>query len=74
MKYILMEIQKSSEGVVSTIVSSYDDEPHAEAAFYSLLSVCTLSSLPKHGALLMTEDGVVCKAEMYRREVDLTEE
>ena len=65
MKYFVLEIQKTSQGVVSTLTTSYDDEAHAEAAFYSLLAVCALSSLAKHGAMLVTEDGVVCKAEMY---------
>ena len=68
MKYLLMEIQKNDAGTVSTIVTAYDDLAHAEAGFYSLMSVVVLSSLVKHGAILMDENGVALKAEMCNRE------
>ena len=68
MKYLVLEIQKNAEGAVATLVTAYDDLPHAEAGFYSLLAVCALSSLPKHGAILMDENGVSYEAKMYKRE------
>lgn len=69
MKYIVLEIQKNASGTVSTLATVYDDRPHAEAAFYSLLAVCALSNLQKHGAMLMNENGIVIKSEMYERDV-----
>ena len=65
MKYIVLEIQKSAQGTVSTLATTYDDKPHADAGYYSLLAVCALSALPKHGALLMNENGIVLKYEMF---------
>ena len=69
MKYFVLEIQKSSQGAVSTLTTAYDDLPHAEAGYYSLLAVCALSNLVKHGAMLITEDGEVIKSEMYNHNV-----
>ena len=69
MKYFVIEIQKSAQGAVATLVTAYDDEPHADAGYYSLLAVCALSNLPKHGAMLITEDGEVYKSEMYTRKI-----
>lgn len=67
MKYFVLEIQKSADGNVATLTTTYDDKEHAEAGFYSLLAVCALSSLPKHGAMLITENGAVLKTEIYIR-------
>lgn len=68
MKYIVLEIQKTGD-VVSTIATVYDDRPHADAAFYSLLAVCALSTLDKHGAMIINENGAVVKSEVYERTV-----
>ena len=68
MKYFVLEIQKSSQGVVSTLTTAYDDLAHAEAGFYTLLATCALSNLSKHGAMLITEDGTVCRSEMYNHQ------
>lgn len=69
MKFIVLEIQKNASGTVSTLATGYDDRPHADAGYYSLLAVCALSNLPKHGAMLITEDGEVYKSEMYTRKI-----
>ena len=69
MKYIVLEIQKSAQGAVSTLATTYDDKPHADAGYYSLLAVCALSGLPKHGAMLIGENGNTIKSEMYQNGV-----
>lgn len=69
MKYIVLEIQKSANGAVALLATAYDDKPHADAAFYSLLAVCALSSLPKHGAMLINENGVTLRSETYERAI-----
>ena len=59
MKYILLEIQKNNAGELSTLITTYDDKPHANAGFYSLAAVCELSDVPVHSAILMKESGKV---------------
>ena len=68
MKYIVLEIQKTGD-VVTTISTVYDDRPHADASFYTILSVCALSTLDKHGAMIINENGAVVKSEVYERTV-----
>lgn len=65
MKYFVVEIQKNSEGTVSMLHNAYDDLNHAEAAYHSLLAVCALSELPRHGAMIIAENADVLKSEMY---------
>lgn len=69
MKFIVLEIQKNASETVSILATAYDDKPHADAAFYSLLAVCALSNLRKHGAMLINENGVTLRSEMYERPV-----
>ena len=66
MKYLVVEIQKSSQGALATLVTAYDDLRHAESAYYALLSTCALSELPKHGAMLIGENSDCLKSEMYK--------
>ena len=63
MLYYVTEIQSGATGAVIPFV--FDNLPEAEAKYHSLLSVAALSNVPKHGAMLFTEDSFVTNHEVY---------
>ncbi len=65
-KYVVVEIQTSSDGTVGNLVSAYDDRNTAESAFHSILASAAVSDKPVHAAVLLTNDGVLRGAESYR--------
>lgn len=61
--YIVMEIQKSS--TASTIVNVYDTLNEAENKYHTILAYAAISSVPKHSAVLLTEEGDYIKHECF---------
>ena len=66
--FIVLEIQKSKAGVVSTIVTTKDNKAEADSTYYSILASASVSDLPVHGAVLMDECGFPLMRECYKRE------
>lgn len=56
MKYIVIEIQKSAQGAISNIVTSYDTKLEAESHYHTVLAAAALSNLPSHGAVIIDEN------------------
>ena len=65
--FYVIEVQTFSD-TGSVIPFSFTNQPEAEAKYHALLSVCAVSSVPKHGAMLFDADGFVIKKEMYIHE------
>ena len=61
--FYVIEIQTSTTGSIIPFV--YTDRNQAEAKYHNLLSVAAVSEIPKHGAMLFTDDGFVLKSEVY---------
>lgn len=61
--FYVIEVQTSNTGAVIPFVFTNRNE--AEAKYHSLLSVASISEVPKHGAILFTDDGFVLKSEVY---------
>lgn len=66
MAYIVIEIQKAANGTVSTLVTQYNDRHQAEAKYHTILAAAAVSSLPVHGAVILTEMGEMLASTMYR--------
>ena len=64
--YIVMEIQTSEQ--VATIVNAYADRNTAEQKYHQILSAAAVSQVPKHGAVMLTDEGVRLKGECYIHE------
>lgn len=65
-KYIVVEIQTTVEGAVSTIVNDYDDQKLAEARYHTILSAAPVSvGLAKHAAIMFSEEGFPLRHECY---------
>ena len=61
--YIVMEIQKSN--TVATIVSTYETRNEAENKYHTILAYAAISNIPKHSAVLFTEEGDYIKHECF---------
>lgn len=70
--YIVMEIQTGDS--VATIVNSYSDRNTAEQKYHQILSAAAVSDVPKHGAVMLTDEGVRLKGECYIHEQEEEEE
>ena len=64
-KYIVIELQTSSDGSIGNIVTAFDDRRDADAKFHSILAAAAKSGLPAHAACLMTSQGYMLRNECY---------
>lgn len=66
MKYIVLEIQ--SGDTISTIVNDYDNINQAESKYHQILTAAAISNVPKHSAMIITDEGFVQKVDCYIHE------
>lgn len=64
--FIVMEIQTGNS--VATIVNSYESRNDAENKYHSILAAAAISDVPKHGAVMLTDEGERLKNECYIHE------
>lgn len=65
--FIVIEIQKSES--VATLVTAFDSRNEAEAKFHSILAAAAVSTVPLHGAVMMTEEGAFIQNKTYYHEL-----
>lgn len=64
--YMVQEIQTMQGGTVAVLpVASYENQNAAEAAYHTILAAAAQSSLPKHTAMMFTEEGFLMRRECY---------
>lgn len=63
--FIVMEIQVFEDGKMSTPCYAFDNENSADSKYYSILSSASVSKLPKHSAVMVTDDGYYIKSGSY---------
>lgn len=63
--YIVIEIQTGADGVVGTIVNQYQNLNDAESKFHTILASASISEVPVHSAVIITNKGVTVRAESY---------
>lgn len=56
MKYVVIEIQKTTSGAIANLVTSYDTKAEAESHYHSILASAAVSNLPSHGAVIIDEN------------------
>jgi hypothetical protein len=66
MKYIVVELQKNADGVVSHIVSDHATIAEAESKYYSILAYAAVSEVPVHSAIIVSEDGFPVRHQCYK--------
>lgn len=57
--FIVIEYQTNAEGQTAMLNNAYADSREAESKYHQILSAAALSGLPKHGAIMFTEDGFI---------------
>ena len=72
MMYIVIELQIDEHGTLGNLVWPYAGRPEAESKYYSILAAAALSSLPVHGAVILTSDGQLIASYCYKRDVPST--
>ena len=63
--YIVIEIQTNTDGTVGTIVNQYSNLNDAESKFHQILASASISEVPVHSAVIITNEGVTVRAECY---------
>ena len=64
-KYIVIELQTSDQGIVSTIVTSHDTYLDAQNKYHLVLAAASISNVYMHGASILTNDGVLQEYKVY---------
>ena len=63
--FIVVELQKNSEGQVSNIVTAHETQAEAESKYHSVLAAAAVSELPSHAAALLSEEGFSIANQCY---------
>jgi hypothetical protein len=66
--YIVVELQKNADGVVSNIVTSYNTLAEAENKYYSILASACISKIPVHSAVIISEEGFTVRSQCYKHD------
>lgn len=69
--YYVIEFQTGSTG--AAIVSNYDNRPDAEEKFYEIMKFAAKSTVPNHGAMIITGDLFTVKSALAYREAIMPE-
>lgn len=64
--YIVIELQKNADGVVSNIVTSYEKLAEAESKYYSILASAAIGAVPVHSAVIVSEEGFLVRSQCYK--------
>lgn len=64
--YIVIELQKNAEGVVSNLVTSHNSLADAESKFYSILASAAINEIPVHSAIIVSEEGFPVRHQCYK--------
>lgn len=71
--YIVLEIQVNKDGTVGTLISKYDSREESLQKYYQILSYAAVSEVPKHSAMIITDDAMVVKCECFIHDEEVEE-
>lgn len=64
--FIVLEMQKLDEETLAILpANTYNTKAEAESKYYAILSAAAVSSVWKHSAVLLNEDGTPLKYDCY---------
>jgi hypothetical protein len=73
MKYIVIELQVGANGAVANIVTAHDSRFEAESKYHAVLASAAVSTVPKHSAVVMDDEGAVLGSQTYRHETEVAQ-
>lgn len=71
MIYYVLEFQSGTSG--AALCTTYTDKAAAESAYHTILAAAAQSAVPKHGAMIVTEDLFAVKKELYPHPAEVEE-
>lgn len=63
--YIVIEIQKTDDTSISSIVTNHIDRNEAESKYHQVLAAASISSIQRHSAVMLMDDGTFMKSETF---------
>lgn len=66
--YIVIELQKNTQGTVSNIVTAHQNLAEAESKYHAILANAAISTVPMHSAVILSEDGFPVKHQCYKHD------
>lgn len=66
MQYLVVEIQKNE--TISSLTFAYEERNEAISKYHSILAAASVSDVPVHSAVILTEEGNAIKSESYNHE------
>ncbi len=73
-KYLIIEIQKFSDGTIAVPpVNTEDNYFDAASTFHSVCSIAAASEVPVHSVVLLTENGQTQGLESFNHTIGVTE-
>ena len=63
--YIVIELQKSADGSVASIVTNHENFNQAESNYYSCLAAAAISSVPRHAVVMLQDNGMALQSKYY---------
>ena len=68
--FIVLETQTNIDGTVGIIPTAYVDQNEAKSKYHTVLASAAISSIPRHTAFILTDDGYVIQSECFKHEVE----
>jgi len=72
--FIVLETQTHADGTVGVIPTAYTNENEAHSKYHAILSAAAVSSIPKHTAFMLTDDGYVLESRCFKHEQEVADE
>ena len=66
--YIVIEMQKNTDGTVSNIVTDHPTLAEAESKYHFILASAAVCNIPVHSAIIVSEEGFPVKYQCYKHE------
>lgn len=64
--FVVIELQKNEEGIVSNIVTSHETQAEAESKYHYVLAAAAVSKIPVHSAIIISEEGFPIMHQCYK--------
>ena len=64
--YIVIELQKNVDGHVANIVTEHSTLAEAESKYHAILSAASISTIPAHSAVIVSEEGFPVAHKCYK--------
>ena len=63
--YVVIELQTNAAGQTAYLADVYNDRPHANQKYHTVLSAASVSGLPMHAAVILDASGQIMNRECY---------